>query len=148
MESDFINIVNELMREREPDLTIRLEWQEEALDELHCTNPTLGRWFEDNTVGYVLAAFNLSDKDFASAFPGLKQLSTAQRREIVQTFEKHIDDCPRCSRKRSYDLEFEARLEATLNDNRQDLLNALNGDERKKPAEEKQVIDGKGRFVH
>ena len=56
MESDFINILNELMCDEEPDLPTRLHWQEAALNDLSCTNHALGKWFENNSVLYVLSA--------------------------------------------------------------------------------------------
>src|SRR6185369_11694702 len=41
MESDFINVLNELMCDEEPDLPTRLNWQDTALNELTCTNHAL-----------------------------------------------------------------------------------------------------------
>ena len=148
MESDFIDVVNQLMREEEPDLSTRLQWQESALTELTCNNQALGKWFDNNSVPYVLSAFQLSDKDFASVFPKLKSLSTIQRQQIVRALEDHIEKCPRCFRKRSYDLEFEARLESTLNENREFLLTKLTCEDQDQPVEENHVIDGKRRFAH
>ena len=148
MESDFIDVLNKLMCEEEPDLPTRLHSQDTALHELPCTDHALGKWFENNSVPYVLSAFKLSDKDFASVFPKLRTLSTNQREQIVRAFEDHIEKCPRCFRKQSYDLEFEARLESTLNENRDFLLTKLSSEEADKPDEEVHVIDGKKRFAH
>jgi hypothetical protein len=126
----------------------RLDCQDELLKGLTCTEPAIGKWFVDNSVLYVLSAFKLSDKDFASVFPQLKNVSIVQRRQIVNRFEDHIEKCPRCSRKRSYDLEFENRLEKTLHENRDYLRSKLDCGDEDKPAEEDHVINGKARFAH
>lgn len=147
MDSDFINVF-ELMQLKESDLATRLASQEEALDDLTCTEPRLGKWFEENTVSYVLAAFNLSDEDFAETFPVLKHISAEQRQNIIQAFVDHIEVCPRCFRKRSYDLEFEGRLESALQENREVLLAKLDQQEAGESFDEDHVIDGKARFAH
>lgn len=146
MDSELINVF-ELMQRSESDLPARLASQEEALDELTCTEPRLGKWFEENTVSYVLAAFNLSDKDFAEVFPPLKHISAAQRQNIIQAFEEHIERCPKCYRKRSFDLEFEGRLESALHENREVLLAKLDQSGAGEASEEEHVIDGKARFA-
>lgn len=147
MDSDFINVF-ELMQLKESDLPTRLASQEEALDELTCAEPRLGRWFEENTVSYVLAAFNLSDEDFAETFPALKHISASQRQDIIQAFVGHIDICPKCFRKRSYDLEFERRLESALQENREDLLARLDQTGASESFDEDHLIDRKARLVH
>jgi hypothetical protein len=147
MDSDFINVF-ELMQRKESDLPTRLASQEEALGELTCTERRLGKWFEENTVSYVLAAFNLNDKDFAEVFPPLKHISAAQRQNIIQAFEEHLDRCPRCFRKRSFDLEFEGRLESALHENREVLLAKLDQPGAGVPPEQEHLIDGKARFAH
>lgn len=148
MESDFINIVNELLRQEDNDLPARLESQEETLKELECIDPILGNWFENTSVPYVLSAFKLSDKDFATAFPRLKKVTTAQREQIVHALEHHLEGCPRCSRRRSYDLEFEARVESSLMRNKDFLLEQLDNEDGDKPSEEKHIDKGRARSAH
>lgn len=147
MDPDFINIF-ELMQRKESDLTARLAAQEEALDDLTCTEPRLGKWFEENTTSYVLAAFNLSDEDFAETFPELKHISESQRQNIIQAFVEHIEHCPRCFRKRSFDLEFEGRLESALQENREVLLGKLDQSGERETSDDEHVLDGKARFAH
>lgn len=147
MDNDFINVF-ELMQLQDSDLPTRLVSQEEALDDLTCTEPRLGKWFEENTVSYVLAAFNLSDEDFAETFPALKHISASQRQTIIQTFLAHIEACPKCFRKRSYDLEFEGRLESALQEDREVLLAKLDQSGAGESFDEDHVIDGKARFAH
>lgn len=148
MESDLINVINNLMCEDEPDLPQRLECQDDILKGLSCTEPAIGKWFENDSVLYVLSAFNLSDRDFASVFPQLKDVSAVQRQQIINRFEHHIERCPRCCRKRSYDLEFENRLEKTLHENKAYLLTKLEGGDEDKPAEEDPSIPSKARSAH
>jgi hypothetical protein len=148
MESDFFDIINEIMCLEDDDLPNRLEEQEEALAGLTCTNPTLGKWFEKSSVSYVIAAFNLSDKDFAAQFPHLRHVTSEQRKEIVDSFQKHISNCPRCGRRSSYDLEFEKKLEANLMRNKEVLMSHLHYDDPDKPTEENHKTDLKAQSAH
>lgn len=136
MESDFFKIVNDLMCLEDEDLPNRLEEQEAALAGLNCTDPKIGKWFEKSSVSYVLAAFNLSDSDFAAQFPHLRYVSSEQRTEIINTFVKHVEKCPKCGRRHSYDLEYEQRLEANLIKHREALLSHLNDDDPDNQTEE------------
>jgi len=148
MESDFFDIINELICLEDDDLVNRLEEQEQALAGLDCTNPTLGKWFEKCSVSYVIAAFNLSDKDFAEQFAHLRHVSSNQRQEIVHAFQKHITDCPRCGRRNSYDLEFEKKLESNLMKNKEFLTSYLNNDNPDQPSEEDHKTDLKAQSAH
>ena len=148
MESDFFDIINEILCLEEDDLPNRLEEQNEALAGLKCTNPTLGKWFEKCTVSYVIAAFNLSDKDFASQFPHLRHVTGDQRKEIVDSFRQHISDCPRCGRRSGYDLEFEKRLEASLIKNKEVVMSHLSYDEPDQPTEENHKPELKAQSAH
>lgn len=114
---DFDGLIIDLVRKAEPDLDERLESQAEALKELVCTNPVLGRWIDEYDVDYLMAAFNLDDDEFASNFPAMAHLNQHDRSQIIEAFEKHFDQCPHCYLKRGYDLEMNARIERayTLN---------------------------------
>ena len=114
---DFDGLIIDLVRKAEPDLDARLESQAEALKELECTYPVLGRWIDEYDVEYLMAAFNLDDDEFASNFPAMAHLKQHDRSQIIEAFEKHFDQCPHCYLKRGYDLEMNARIERayTLN---------------------------------
>ena len=108
---DFDNLIIDLVRKAEPDLDARLDSQAEALKEIDCTNPVLGRWIDEYDVEYLMAAFNLDDDDFSSNFPAMGHLSQHDRSQIIEAFENHFDYCPHCYLKRGYDLEMNARIE-------------------------------------
>ena len=108
---DFDDLIIDLVRKSEPDIDSRLESQAEALKELECTNPVLGRWIDEYDVDYLIAAFNLDDEEFSSTFPAMGNLNQHDRGQIIEAFENHFDQCPHCFLKRGYDMEMNARIE-------------------------------------
>jgi hypothetical protein len=112
---DFDKLIIDLVRKEETDLDARLESQAEALDDLECTNPVLGRWIDEYDVEYLFAAFNLNDTEFAANFPDLAHLNQHDRSQIIEAFENHFDQCPHCHLKRGYDLEMNGRIERAYN---------------------------------
>lgn len=114
MASDITDLIADFIRQAEPDLNTRLEYQAQALEDLKCTNAVLGKWVEAHDVQYLLAAFDLDDDEFASNFPGMAHLKEHDRQRIIETFETHFQHCSRCHLKRSYDLEFNSRIESVV----------------------------------
>jgi hypothetical protein len=112
--SDITDLIADFIRQAEPDLNTRLEYQAQALEDLKCTNAVLGKWVEAHDVQYLLAAFDLDDEEFASNFPGMAHLKEHDRQRIIETFEIHFEHCSRCHLKRSYDLEFNGRIESAV----------------------------------
>jgi DNA-binding transcriptional MocR family regulator len=108
---DFDNLIIDLVRKANPDLDSRLESQAEALDELECTNPVLGKWIDEYDYEYLLAAFNLNDGEFSRNFPGMAHLNQHDRSQIIEAFEDHFDHCAHCYLKRGYDLEMNDKIE-------------------------------------
>jgi len=125
MESDFTDLLAEFIRHAEPDLDRRLESQAEALTELKCTQPILGKWVDEHDTEYLLAAFALDDDDFAENFPRMAKYTQEDRKKIIDEFENHFNNCPRCHLKRGYDLEFNSRIEQVCRQNRAQLLHHL-----------------------
>jgi hypothetical protein len=125
MESDFTDLLAKLIRQAEPDLDCRLESQAQALSELKCTEPALGKWIEAHDTEYMLAAFELEDQDFSENFPGMAHFTKHDRKRIFQAFRHHLEACPRCQRKRSYDLEFDERVESVFRDKKDQLIHQL-----------------------
>jgi hypothetical protein len=125
MESDFSDIIIELLRQAEPDLDVRLEYQAEALGEEKCTNPLLGRWIDTNHVEYLLAAFSLNDSDFAEYFPQMASVTEHHRKRIIKTFEDHFKVCRHCSLKRGYDAELDGKILRLCRDNKDHLIHQL-----------------------
>jgi hypothetical protein len=125
MESDFSDIIVKLLRQAEPELDVRLEYQAEALNEEKCTNPLLGRWIDTNHVEYLLAAFSLNDSDFAQYFPEMASVTEHHRKRIIRAFEDHFELCRHCSFKRGYDAELDGRILRLCRDNRDHLIHKL-----------------------
>jgi hypothetical protein len=122
---DFDKLIIDLVRKEEPDLDVRLENQAEALNDVECTNPTLGRWIDEYDVEYLLAAFSLDDDEFSSNFPTMGHLNQHDRSQIIEAFESHFDQCPHCYLKRGYDLEMNARIERAYTRNNAEVMEHL-----------------------
>jgi hypothetical protein len=125
MESDFSDIIVKLLRQAEPELDGRLEYQAEALDEEKCTNPLLGRWIDTNHAEYLLAAFSLNDSDFEEYFPQMTGVTEHHRKRIVRAFEDHFGLCRHCSLKRGYDAELDGKILRLCRDNKDHLIHQL-----------------------
>lgn len=125
MESDFTDLLDIFVRQAEPDLDSRLEEQSESVAGLKCTEPILGKWVDEHDVEYMLAAFALDDDDFVATFPSMANITEHDRHRIIEAFENHFEDCPHCSRKRSYDLEYNSRVERVFQQKRAELLHHL-----------------------
>src|SRR5262245_536922 len=114
MEIDFSDSIVDQIRHEEPDLDARLEAQAEELNELQCIDPVVGQWIETYDVNYLSAAFELNDEEFAKNFPKMAYLTHDDRERIIKTFGEHIEHCPRCCRKSSYDIELDSRIERAI----------------------------------
>ncbi len=133
---DFDDLIIDLVRKAEPDLDARLENQAEALKELECTNPVLGRWIDEYDVEYLIAAFKLDDDEFSSNFPEMGHLNQHDRSQIIEAFETHFDQCPHCYLKRGYDLEMNARIERVYRLNNAEVMQHLQASRVTRPKPE------------
>src|SRR5437588_5393483 len=104
METDFSDIIVDQVRQAEPDLDARLEAQADALTERECINPTIGQWIDAYDLNYLSAAFALDDDDFAKNFPKMAHLTQPDRERIIKALAEHVEHCPRCCLKSSYDI--------------------------------------------
>jgi hypothetical protein len=149
MKSNFTDSITDFVRQAEPDLDSRLVSQAEVLDEIKCTNPTIGKWIDSNDVQYLLAAFALSDGDFAEEFPRMAHLKEHDRKQIIKTFEDHFDHCHHCYRKRGFDLELNSRIERAFRQNKEQFVNQLREDKSDTSGEgDHQRLKGAARAAH
>lgn len=148
MESDFTDLLADFVRQAESDLDSRLDAQADALKDLTCTEPTLGKWVDAHDVEYMLAAFALNDDDFVEHFPSMAKITANDRNRIIKAFENHFEHCPHCHRKRSYDLEFNSRIEFVTRQNRAQLLHHLKETEPAEPLEEEHEVAAAGAAHH
>jgi hypothetical protein len=103
------------LRQNETDLNSRLEAQSEALRDLECTNPVVGKWIDAYDVEYLISALELDDEDFAKHFPALEYLKQSDREKMISAFTHHMDhECAHCGLKRGFDAEFSARVERSM----------------------------------
>jgi hypothetical protein len=135
MKSNIEDVIADLVFQTTPDLTSRLDSQAEALREIKCTSPALGRLVDANDVNYLLSVLNLRDEDFAEMYPAKAHIGATERRQILSALEIHFQQCEHCSLKRGYDLEMNARIEQAFRRNSKHLLQALKEDETN-PSEE------------
>lgn len=103
------DVIANLVFQTNPELTSRLEAQEEALRESPCSDPVIGRWADD--ADHVLSTLSLSDKDFGEMHPSVAHVSGVERRRLAAAIETHMGKCQHCSLKRGYDVELTARIE-------------------------------------
>ena len=125
--NDILDVITELVGQ-DSELELRLEAQAEVLRETECIKPVLGQLIDANDVKYLLSLLALSDKDFAERFPAKAQFSEQQRQRLTTAIEEHLERCPHCSLKRSYDLELDARIKKVCQQNSGLLLELLAGD--------------------
>ncbi|HEX8473044.1 MAG TPA: hypothetical protein VF666_03360 [Pyrinomonadaceae bacterium] len=124
MEKELITSLSKLILERDDDTPWRLTEQEQALDELKCSNTAIGRWINDWDFPFLIETLLLNDAVFAEEFPGVN--STAEeRKQLANTLEAHCEDCARCYRKRAYDLEWQVRLKRVFTENKERVGTAI-----------------------
>lgn len=144
MKTNITNVIADLVLQSEPDLASRLEAQAEALREVECTNPALGRWIDAHDVKYLLSTFDLEDDDFAGRFPAMAHITGPERRRVVAALDAHCDQCPHCSLKRGYDLELDVRIKQAGQQNRTSLLQLLEESEAEQSEEgEHRVLEAR-----
>lgn len=148
MKRDVSEVIADLIFETEPDLTSRLESQEEALRETPCTDPPLGRWVDENDVPYLLSVIALGDEEFVAEFPAMARADAGERQRFRAALEAHLDECPHCSLKRGYDIEMGARVEQACRQNRDFLLRVLREETAAETAEEGEHAGEKTKAAH
>jgi hypothetical protein len=129
METDFTTTLTTFFEQMDPELQSSIGGQEEALRDLRCNNPLVGRWIDSIFTSYLIAVFSLKTLDFVEMFPQLKHIGTLQRQQIVATIDQHMNNCRRCATKHEFDLEFEARFKRACQKNSEFLLQLLTEDE-------------------
>jgi hypothetical protein len=125
--NDILDVITDLVSQ-DSEVELRLEAQAEVLREVKCIKPVFGQLIDANDVKYLLSLLALSDKDFAERFPTKSHFLEQQRQRLITAIEEHLERCPHCSLKRSYDLERDARIKQVCRQNGDLLLELLAGD--------------------
>src|ERR1041385_62609 len=124
MEKNLVELLSKLIVENDDDTRFRFEAQEEALNELKCSQPSLGEWIARCDYSFLIDTLNLSERIFSKEFPELN-LPLDQRAQLGEKLAAHAETCPRCFRKRSYDLQCEKCVDKALSENREAIGVAL-----------------------
>lgn len=126
MKDKIIRIVTDLVREDYSALDLGFETEAQALAGAVCTVPALGRIIDSSeNVELLMSGLRLGSADFSARYRSLASVPESERLRILDVLETHLDQCPRCSRRRAFDLALAARVEKTLMDHKEVLLNAL-----------------------
>src|ERR687884_2286422 len=94
MEKDLTSLVSRLILDKENDAPSRLDAQENALKELECTHPELGKWIDGCDFPFLIETLTLEDTVFSSEFPEVK-LTAEERKEFANALEAHCETCAR-----------------------------------------------------
>jgi hypothetical protein len=124
MEKDLMALVSRLILDKENDTPSRLKAQEDALKELECKHPEFGRWIDGCDFPFLIETLVLEDAVFTGEFPDVK-LTAVERKEFANALEAHCETCTRCHLKRSYDLEWQARVDRAFAENKEAIGKAL-----------------------
>lgn len=122
-EADLFELLSRCIRERDEDTPNRLSEQEAELNRLECAAPELGRWM-DNEFPFLIETLMLNDAVFFEEFPGVR-LNSEERKRLASELEAHCEACGRCGLKRAYDLEWQARVDRAIADNREAFAAAM-----------------------
>jgi hypothetical protein len=113
----------------DPDLCARLKTLKQQLDRTACSDPAIGRWILANGLDYLVAAFNLSDPEFATRYPELPSSTRIGRKHLIRSFKQHAATCPHCSLAHQLDLALDQQIDQAMRENRESLLEMLADDE-------------------
>jgi hypothetical protein len=122
--SDITDRIANIVRNANPDLDQCTNEQTHALLWISCINPIYGRWI-DIGVEFVISALDLEDRDFIVRFPALSRLTKSDRQELIGSLKDHLRSCRHCAIKHDHELELNARIEKTLQENSGYILEEL-----------------------
>ena len=124
MEYDIRDTIGNFVRKADPDFEKHKEEREQGLGRTTCINPNLGRWM-DMGIEFLFSVLVLEDRDFTVRLPILAHLSKTGRRRFLKLLKDHVHVCRHCALKHEYELDLNARIELTFQENSQFLLEQL-----------------------
>lgn len=124
MEKDLFALLSQMIVENDDDTRFRFQAQEEALNELKCTQPQLGEWIDRCDFSFLMDTLKLDQVIFAEEFPGVG-LPIAEREQFAETLSSHSEACAHCHLKKSYDLQWELCVDSALTENKEAIEKAL-----------------------
>lgn len=124
-ETSLFELLTKSIKERDEDAPMRPAELENELRALQCSDPeSLGKWIAANDFPFLIETLTLDDSVFALEFPGIG-LTLEERKKLASALEDHCERCPRCGLKRAYDLEWQARVDRALAENREIIVATL-----------------------
>jgi hypothetical protein len=124
MQKALFGLLTKCIRERDDDTPFRLAEQEAELKKRKCADPELGTWIDGNDFPFLIETLMLSDAVFSEEYPEVK-LPQEERMSFASALEAHCEGCARCGLKRAYDLEWQARVNRALAENREAVGQAI-----------------------
>lgn len=132
MNSDILDVIAHRVLDSNPELEERLERYARILKKIKCTTPVLGRWIDEvESVPYLLSSFALNDADFAARFPDMPELKGEARRRLLETFERHLNECRHCFKKLQFDEELAQLVDQACHEDKDSRLQLLKAEKRK-----------------
>src|ERR1041384_1093984 len=121
----------ELFFAQEANVQSRLAAEEDPGKDLKCDQPELGKWIDACDFPFLIETLVLDTKIFAEEFPDVL-LTAEERKEFAHALEAHCETCPRCSWKRTCDLQWQAQVDRAIAENKQVISRAIIRAMRKK----------------
>ena len=123
MEYDITDTIAKHVRD-EADFDQQDEAHAEALRQVCCTDPSLGRWIEMG-IEFMFSTLALDDREFASRLPALADLNKPARQEFLTSLKHHLRDCRSCTIQQEIEKDLNARIERVCRENSASLLQQL-----------------------
>ena len=121
---NLLTLLSTLIVQKDEDAAFRLKEQQIKLSETVCTKPDLGKWIDQCDFPFLIETLMLDHTIFVKEFPGI-EFPEKERKAFARSLEAHCEDCAHCFLKRSYDLEWQSRVDTALNENRTAIGKAL-----------------------
>src|SRR5690349_16314639 len=119
VKTDFIQLLARLISESDDNDP---PFQRAGKD-LMCSQPVLGRWFDDCDFPFLMETLALPDHVFSREYPEIP-LSLEDRQSFAATLQAHSRECAHCNAKKTEDIEWKQRVDKTFEKNK-GLIGAL-----------------------
>lgn len=112
-EADFIQLLARLISESDDNDP---PFQRTGKD-LMCSQPVLGRWFDDCDFPFLMETLALPDHVFSREYPEIP-LSLEDRQAFANTLETHSRECAHCHAKKTEDILWKQRVDEVFEKNK------------------------------
>jgi hypothetical protein len=119
LETDFIQLLARLISEgddNDPPIP-------RTGKNLMCSQPVLGRWFDDCDFPFLMETLALPDHVFSLEYPEI-HLSLEERQAFASALQTHSRECAHCHAAKTEDIEWKQRVDKAFDKNKR-LIGAL-----------------------